>query len=101
VSAAPAIAPEADGRARLADDTDDLLCAVADDMQAAAAAAAATWTAFDEGTCVVAAAMGNALAAAETLNVFLVLRDATMAAALKSNCDARGFCLGAVRRFDC
>jgi len=41
VSAAPAIASEAGGRARLADDIDDLSCGVTDDIQAAEAAAAA------------------------------------------------------------
>ncbi len=99
MSAAPAIASEADGRASLADETDDLSCAVIDDTQAAAAAAA--WTASNEGTCVVAAAMGNALAAAEALNALDVLRDAAMAAALKSNFDARDFCLAAACTSDC
>ncbi len=45
-----------------------------------------------------AAAIGNALAEANALDV---LRDATMAAALKSNFDARDFCLGAACIFDC
>ncbi len=45
--------------------------------------------------------MGKASAAAETLNAFLVLPDATMPAALKSNLDARDFRLGAACMFDC
>ncbi len=45
-----------------------------------------------------AAAIGDALAEADALDV---LRDATMAAALKSNFEARDVFLGAVWVFDC
>ena len=45
-----------------------------------------------------AAAVGNALAEADALHV---LRDATMAAALKSNFEACNVVLGAVCIFDC
>ncbi len=45
--------------------------------------------------------MGNALAAAEALNALDVLHDAAMAAALKSNFDARNFCLAAACTSDC
>jgi len=49
---------------------------------------------------VVADAVGNALAEADA-DALDVLRDATMAAALKSNLDARDFRLGAACILDC